>query len=45
MVDWEVKVPQATRKETPHVSQQYGKSNDKVLVELKKIVTVRLVNN
>lgn len=37
MADWEVKIPQAERTKTPHVSQHYCKSNDKVFVELKKI--------
>lgn len=43
MADWEVKIPQAERTKTPHVSQHYCKSYDKVFVELKKI-HIRLVN-
>lgn len=35
MADWEVKIPQAERTKTPHVSQHYCKSYDKVFVELK----------
>lgn len=37
MADCEVKIPQAERTKTPHVSQHYCKSYDKVFVELKKI--------
>lgn len=44
MADREVKIPQAERTKTPHVSQHYCKSYDKVFVELKKFMTVRLVN-
>lgn len=44
MADWEVKIPQAERTKTPHVSQHYCKSYDKVYVELKKFRSVILVN-